>query len=352
MSIMKKIIISLSVLFGCSMAAWADLKINETTFPDEYFRNWILAKDYGKDGVLTEEEIAGVTKITLTTNKIQSLKGIEYFTELTSLIVQLAPITEIDVSKFTKLTHLECAWTQITELDVSKNTELRELHCQDNLLTNLDISNNTALTTLSCNSNKLTSLDISNNSELTVLSCSYNQLTSLDVSKNTMLKRLICLHNKLASINVSGCTALESFRCSGNRLTELDVSGCSQLEELICMSNQIKGEAMDALVESLPTIRGFLGVINYYKNEQYDQDEQNVITKTQVAAAKAKGWYVRYNDSNNQWRNYEGSDDTTPVISPLGETEEGVIYDLQGRKLLSKPARGIYIEDGKKKMVK
>ena len=56
------------------------------------------------------------------------------------------------------------------------------------------------------------------------------------------------------------------------------------------------------------------------------------------------------NDSNNQWQNYEGSDDPTGIVSPPGETEEGAIYDLQGRRLSGKPARGIYIVDGKKKV--
>ena len=124
----------------------------------------------------------------------------------------------------------------------------------------------------------------------------------MDVSKNAMLKRLSCNDNQLTSINISGHTALEVLQCKGNNLAGLDVSGCPALNELICMSNQIKGEAMDALVESLPTVnRGHLGVINH-------TNEQNVMTKSQVAVAKAKGWYVQYNDSNNQWKNYEGSD--------------------------------------------
>lgn len=39
------------------------------------------------------------------------------------------------------------------------------------------------------------------------------------------------------------------------------------------------------------------------------------MTKSQVAAAKAKGWYVYYYNDKNQWKNYEGSDE--PVILPL-----------------------------------
>ena len=87
-----------------------------------------------------------------------------------------------------------------------------------------------------------------------------------------------------------------------------------------------------------------MGVINHI-------NEQNVMTKSQVAAAKAKGWYVRYNDSNNQWKNYEGSDDGTGLASPLWKTEEVSLFDLQGRKVAT-PRKGIYIKDGQKVLLK
>jgi hypothetical protein len=311
--VMKKTKIILISLFSLLWATsvFADVEINETTFPDEYFRNWVLAQSYGQDGVLTEEEIMYVTTINLMGKRIQNLKGIEHFTELTTLYCTGNQLTELDVSECTKLTDLECAWNQLTTLDVSKNTALVALSCSGNQLTALDVSQNIALETLGCGLNMLTSLDVSQNTMLTELYCQENQLTELDVTKNIMLKRLGCPDNQLTSINILGHTELESLRCARNNLTQLDVSGCPALNELICMSNQIKGEAMDALVESLPTVnRGHLGVINHI-------DEQNVMTKSQVAAAKAKGWYVYYNNDKNQWKNYEGSDE--PVIFTAGQ---------------------------------
>lgn len=46
-------------------------------------------------------------------------------------------------------------------------------------------------------------------------------------------------------------------------------------------------------------------------------------------------------------RDYE-----TGITSPLGETGEATLYDLQGRMLPSKPAQGIYIKNRQKVMVK
>lgn len=371
----QKLLLALFALLTAP-TVWAEVEINETNFPDENFRNWVLRQSYGQDGVLTNEEISGVTSIIAPNNRsILSLKGIEYFTALTTLHCELNQLTALDLSKNTALTslycycnqlttldlsnntaleHLECWENQLISINVSKNTALTYMACSRNQLTSLDISKNITLTSLSCNYNQLNSLDVSNNIMLTTLACQENQLTTLDVSKNSALKSLVCRHNLLTSINVSGCTALNSLRCSENKLSGLDVSGCPVLDDLICMSNQIKGVAMDALVESLPTVnKGHLGVINHYKNGQNEQDEQNLMTKLQVADAKAKGWYVQYNDSNNQWKNYEGSDDATGISATLndnGEMTNDSRYDLSGRKLPDKPAQGIYIEDGKKKM--
>ncbi len=269
------------------------ITINETNFPDENFRNWILLQDYGKDGVLTEAEIADVKIIDVSDKNIQSLKGIEYFTSLTEL---------------------RCGGNQLTSLDVSNNTALTMLYCYGNQLTSLDVSNNTALKALSCLGNQLTSLDISKNTELTVLYCQSNQLTSLDISKNTKLKGLYCYNNQL---------------------TSLDVSKNTELIGMYCYSNQIYGTAMDALVASLPNIvseyipgsgdaDGTMRVI-------YDENEGNVITTTQVAAAKAKGWIPQY-FNGKYWLNYAGSEPTpkekcaTPTISFVGGK---IVFDCE-----------------------
>ena len=234
--------------------------INNENFPDDNFRNWLFSQSYGSDGVLTEEEIAGVSKISVNGKSIQSLKGIEYFTALTHLDCSLNQLTSLDVSKNTALTELWCSSNQLTSLDVSgctaltvlacynnqltsldvsKNTALKKLWCNNNQLTSLDVSKNTALTGLECYNNQLTSLDVSKNTALTVLWCHNNQLTSLDVSKNTALKDLLCNNNQLTSLDVSKNTALTGLECYNNQLTSLDVSKNTALTVLWCHNNQL-----------------------------------------------------------------------------------------------------------------
>ena len=214
------------------------IAIDATNFPDENFRNWVKDQSYGSDGILSKDEIEGVTSINVSYEDIANLKGIEYFTALTYLNCDQNQLTSLDVSKNTALTSLDCSNNQLTELDVSKNTALIQLWCYDNQLTSL-VSKNTALTYLHCANNKLTSLDVSKNTALTVLQCNNNQLTSLDVSSCTALTYLECHDNQLTSLDVSGCTALTKLSCGWNQLTSLDVSKNTALIELFCYGNQL-----------------------------------------------------------------------------------------------------------------
>ena len=152
---MKQKLLFILMALLSTMTAWADVEINETNFPDENFRSYLLSQDYGQDGVLTDAEIAGVTEIIVYEKRIQSLKGIEFFTALETLSCYDNQLTSLDVSKNTALTLLSCDWNQLTSLDLSKNTALTFLGCRGNWLTTIDLSKNTALTTLYCEDNQI-----------------------------------------------------------------------------------------------------------------------------------------------------------------------------------------------------
>ena len=281
------------------------IAINETNFPDENFRNWILSQEYGQDGVLTDEEIAEVTYIGVSYQNISNLKGIEYFTALKNLYVSSGILTSLDVSKNTALEYLDCSCNMITLLDLSQNKALKNLSCWGNALTSLDVSECTALQSIDCK---------------------YNLLTSLDVSGCTALRKLDCEHNQLTSLDVSNKTELFWLMCYNNQLTSLDVSGCPNFLTLSFYCNQIKGAAMDKLVEDLPAVdfENWMGVI-------YSENEGNVMTTTQVAAARAKNWIPRYAINENDGRDYEGSEPevkkcATPTISFVGGK---IVFDCE-----------------------
>ena len=346
-----------------------DVMINETTFPDEIFRKWVLNQEYGKDGILTEKEIAGVTFMNLfpqnliAVGHIKSLKGIEYFTAVTKIVCSMNELTELDLSKNTALTWLECYGNHLTKLDLSKNTELTILDCSGNELTALNVSCCNKLTELNCIMNELTELDLSKNTALTWLECYGNHLTKLDLSKNTALTTLDCNGNELTALNVLDCASLSSLRCDNNRLTQLDLSDNTELSSLVCNNNQltqldvsknteltelrchenqltaldlsknkklktlrtyhnpINGVAMDALIESLPKVSrgGWSCVLN--------KDEEGSPTTTQVAAAKKKGWTSYYwDEAAKSWKEYAGTEAPQMAYRPM--IEDGKVWKV------------------------
>ena len=165
---------------------------------------------------------------------------------------------------------------------------------------------------------RITEIDVSNKgiadmtgieffTALETLNCSYNQLTTLNVCGNTVLSSLDCSCNQLTSLYVSNNPNLNTINCANNNLTTLDVSSCTALKYFNIDCNQISGEAMDNLIASLPTLpegeEGFLRVADLTS-----EDEHNVITTTQVAAARAKNYIVKAWMPG--WQEYDGVEPT------------------------------------------
>ena len=230
------------------------IAVNTANFPDANFRACI---DTDGNGVLSYAEVS-VTELYLPAKNISSLKGIEYFTALTSLNCGNNSLTALDVRYNTALTSLICSDNQLTSL-ILGSIPLTTLDCSNNSLTALDVSNNTVLTELYCSNNRLVSLILDCCNPLTALDCSSNSLTALNVSYNTALKTLDCSDNQLTSLilgsaplttldcssnsltvlNLSKNTALTSFNCSNNQLTSLILGNTSELVSLECENNKL-----------------------------------------------------------------------------------------------------------------
>ena len=217
-----------------------DIEINSTNFPDNNFRQYLLGQYYGKDGKLSEAELNSITGMSIHNTDIESLKGIEYFTELKELDCYQNKLQSLDLSKNTKLTRLSCFSNQLASLNLSNCTELEWLQCPLNKLASLDVSNCNKLNWLDCSSNQLSTLDVSKNKALETLDCSQNHsLTVLDVSGCVALKTFDCCLNSLSSLNLSNNTALTELKCDENQLTSLDLTANSALISVICSENQL-----------------------------------------------------------------------------------------------------------------
>ncbi len=253
-----------------------DTEKGELYIPDNSFKNTLLALeidgvkvDMDGDGFLTAKDAKAWNEyykdkdveFNVGFKFIKSLKGIEYFTSLTSLNCMGDEITSLDLSHNTalkslqisgnyelvldfskipeSLTWLNCSATSTKELDLSKHTALEYLNCESNKMERLDVSNNTALKTLICCENELTELDVSKNISLDYLNCATNKLTGLDISQNPALTYLNCNYNKVSSIKFVDSPVIEELRCQGNQLKELDLNKFASLSLLDCGNNQM-----------------------------------------------------------------------------------------------------------------
>ena len=274
---MKKRILSIFLclvmvfsLLPFTASAASAIPINEETFPDPVFREYVL-KIVGSS-VLTEEKAQQIEVLDVSKNNIKkvlgdrdpitSLMGIRYLRYVKDLncsgqelkktlnLEQNSRVEKLNCSgnqltglwfhKGSSLKYLNCSVNEFTALNLSKNPELTELYCSNNKLTSLDLSANTKLQQINASSNKLTALDVRHLSELTHLYLwSNSDLRSIDVSKNTKLEFLSVSHCKLTSLNVSNNRKLVELFVYNNQLTALDVRSNYLLKTLDCYENQL-----------------------------------------------------------------------------------------------------------------
>ena len=237
---MRKLFILSALCLLCMTPVRASVVLDATNFPDPVFRIYVSGLTGVNVGsIISDAKLANVKEIRVVESGITSLKGVEYFTNLTLLSCSNNQLTSLDVTQKSLLEQLYCSENQLTTLDVSQNTKLENLQCLNNNLTSLDVTKNTLLSYFRCENNILTSLDVSKNVKLTSLFCEANRLTALDVSRNTELGLLKCENNSISSLDVSNNTKLNYLDCSDNKLTSLDVSKNSKLEKLLCRNNQL-----------------------------------------------------------------------------------------------------------------
>lgn len=111
------------------------VKIDQETFPDASFRNYVLTRlDLDGDGMLNNEERNSVMVLIIPEEKaITSLKGLEQFPHLQSLTAKNTGITELDLNSVTELSYLDVSGTDLSQLDLEKNTNLIDVHADNTL---------------------------------------------------------------------------------------------------------------------------------------------------------------------------------------------------------------------------
>ncbi|MFA9389062.1 MAG: BACON domain-containing protein [Prolixibacteraceae bacterium] len=213
-----------------------------TYVPDDNFEQALIDLGYDtgelNDSVPTQN-INSLTYLTLSSEHIADLTGIEAFTALDTLLCSYNDLVTLDLSNNTELKYLGCRSNELTSLNISNNTKLTYCYCGDNAITELDLTNLSVLWGLNCSDNLLSNLNLSNNSLLEQLYCTGNQLSSVDVSENIKLTKLNCRDNQIVSLELSNNPNLIYLGCYNNQLTSLNIKNGNNsiLEDMDCTNN-------------------------------------------------------------------------------------------------------------------
>lgn len=176
--------------------AASTIAVNTTNFPDKKFYSYVLEHlDTNKDKKLSDAEIKAVQTLNVSGLGISNLKGIEYFTSLTTL----------DASN-----------NKLTSVNLTKNTKLASINVSDNALKGtLNLSRCTGMVAVICSNNKLTKIAMPNIKylkKLDYINASHNNFAS---QANLGLSNISSDYLKsLTEVDVS-YNALTSFNCSG-----------------------------------------------------------------------------------------------------------------------------------------
>ena len=175
---MKKTLLILSFFTGIGFANSQNVNI-----PDANFKAYL---------------VGDITINTNTDSEIQVSEANSFTGEINCANLNINSMTGIEA--FTNLTSLRCQGNNLTSLDISANNELQLLHCYVNSISSLNLGTNTNLYFIDCGNNQLSSLDISSNTNLYSLNCSYNQLSTLDITTSATFSELYCRNNQLTSL--------------------------------------------------------------------------------------------------------------------------------------------------------
>ena len=228
--------------------------------------------DQNRDGQISIEEAEAVVRINICTGetdeeinaipddqKVKSLQGIEYFTNLEYLNCRGNLLETLDVSHNTKLLCLDCMTNKLTALDVSKNTLLNHLDFgsfseNSNQIREIDLSKNPKLRILGCETNALTELDLTNNPKLESACISHNKKLNGNVnfSNNAKMKTIYAYECGLTSVNsetfnIANMPELIDLQVGGgvheggNKIESIDLSKNTKLERLDIGHNELKG---------------------------------------------------------------------------------------------------------------
>ena len=178
-----------------------EVEVINVSIPDNQFKHYLLSRfDRNGDGEITYPENLSAIDISVTTDDITSMGGIEHLENLSSLVANgsargMGKLASLDLSKNHQIQEVSILNNEVSVLNISGCEKLKRLLCWENRLTELDLSNCPNLEELCCAQNHLTSIDVSKCPKLRIFAPNENDLEELDLSNNPLLEEVEIYNN-------------------------------------------------------------------------------------------------------------------------------------------------------------
>ncbi len=316
-------------------------------------------------------------------------------------------IKSLSLTSCKALRHLDCSNNVMTSVNVTSNKDLQALIANDNQIKTLNTTGNTLLQSLWVDRNQLTALTLTNDTSLVSVTANDNQLRRVNGESFPYLRDLWVERNLLNEIDLSETKGLYSVRCDSNNLSTLNMGALSASKKMYlvdCRDNRLPLSQMYAAsvvdnyligrqIDADPgydTVRAKVdpvNLLNLLKNRnggrvgtfEFRSEKTN---KPLVRGTEEEGADYMVLSTNARFfkgyrgvyavitsTSYPGMEILTfPFVvlnedGTLPDEEEGIrriaagnagnapLYNLQGQRV-DQPVKGLYIQNGKKVVVK
>ncbi len=272
---------------------------------------------YDKTHELSKEEASKLKHldITCSTNKIETLEGLEYYTGLETLKINNCGLAEFYDYSFKNLKKLDLSNNDITEF------------------ANLD-------------SMFLEKINLSNNANLINISAASFLLEEINIDNDNLISNIMVLSPKLSKINGIEKLDLQMLVLPYSNLTNLDITNMNNLQMMSFANSNITKNNLNILVGQSKGLNYKLKMPEaYYIDETYNEDDyiatidNNIITANNVGETVFTKYYNALN-----WMDFGSSSGPATDLSPVKVYVN--VYNIKSSKfLVNKEFNYIYTKD-------
>jgi len=244
--------ILLILFLSCALSSYGQ----NISFEDPKFKAALIEAgfDTNADGEISESEALEVTQIKFANKELTSIKGIEFFKNVTWLDVKSNQLTSVDVREVTNLQNFYITNNMISELHVAGLQRLSGITGNNNQLSSLDLRDLPRFANLYISYNAFESIDLSNLPNLQRISTTGTKITKLDFSNNPKMYGITVNDTDLTELDLSGLCNLNSINFRDTKIKDLDLTDCVKLKSVLGSRSsletlKIKNDAAETNIE-------------------------------------------------------------------------------------------------------